>query len=105
MLRLGTASLRRHDRRRVAADPARLGVQGDRAGVHRPRARARRPAAAPEPDAGRAPISRENEGGLSTPIGAYAAGVYGGYFGAAQGIMLLASSASRCRRTCSAPTR
>jgi uncharacterized membrane protein YfcA len=35
-------------------------------------------------------ISRENEGGLWTPLGVYAAGVYGGYFGAAQGILLLA---------------
>jgi uncharacterized protein len=34
-------------------------------------------------------ISRENEGGLLTPVGVYAAGVYGGYFGAAQGILLL----------------
>ena len=34
-------------------------------------------------------ISRENEGGLWTPVGVYAAGVYGGYFGAAQGILLL----------------
>ena len=34
-------------------------------------------------------VSRENEGGLLTPVGVYAAGVYGGYFGAAQGILLL----------------
>ena len=34
-------------------------------------------------------ISRESEGGRWTPIGVYAAGVYGGYFGAAQGILLL----------------
>ena len=34
-------------------------------------------------------ISRENEGGWWTPLGVYAAGVYGGYFGAAQGILLL----------------
>ena len=34
-------------------------------------------------------ISRENEGGLWTPVGVYAAGVYGGYFGAAQGILLM----------------
>ena len=34
-------------------------------------------------------ISRESEGGLWTPIGVYAAGVYGGYFGAAQGILLM----------------
>jgi uncharacterized membrane protein YfcA len=34
-------------------------------------------------------ISRENEGGRWTPVGVYAAGVYGGYFGAAQGILLL----------------
>jgi uncharacterized protein len=34
-------------------------------------------------------VSRENEGGLLTPLGVYAAGVYGGYFGAAQGILLL----------------
>ena len=46
---------RRDDRRRAAARPARLGVQGDRAGLHRHRAGARRPAAAAEPDAGRAP--------------------------------------------------
>jgi uncharacterized protein len=34
-------------------------------------------------------ISRESEGGLWTSLGVYAAGVYGGYFGAAQGILLL----------------
>jgi uncharacterized protein len=34
-------------------------------------------------------INRDNEGGLWTPIGVYAAGVYGGYFGAAQGIILM----------------
>jgi uncharacterized membrane protein YfcA len=34
-------------------------------------------------------VSRENEGGIWTPIGVFAAGVYGGYFGAAQGILLL----------------
>jgi uncharacterized protein len=34
-------------------------------------------------------ITRENEGGILTPLGVYAAGVYGGYFGAAQGILLL----------------
>jgi uncharacterized membrane protein YfcA len=50
-------------------------------------------------------ISRENEGGWWTPLGVYAAGVYGGYFGAAQGILLLGYSASPCRRACSAPTR
>jgi uncharacterized protein len=32
---------------------------------------------------------RDGEGGLVTPLGVYAAGVYGGYFGAAQGILLL----------------
>jgi uncharacterized protein len=34
-------------------------------------------------------INRENEGGAWTPLAVYAAGVYGGYFGAAQGILLL----------------
>jgi uncharacterized protein len=34
-------------------------------------------------------VNRENEGGLVTPLAVYAAGVYGGYFGAAQGILLL----------------
>jgi uncharacterized membrane protein YfcA len=34
-------------------------------------------------------VNRENEGGLATPLAVYAAGVYGGYFGAAQGILLL----------------
>jgi uncharacterized membrane protein YfcA len=34
-------------------------------------------------------ISRHREGGLWTPLAVYAAGVYGGYFGAAQGILLL----------------
>jgi uncharacterized membrane protein YfcA len=32
---------------------------------------------------------RDGEGGLVTPLGVFAAGVYGGYFGAAQGILLL----------------
>jgi uncharacterized protein len=34
-------------------------------------------------------VSREKEGGIWTPIGVFTAGVYGGYFGAAQGILLL----------------
>lgn len=34
-------------------------------------------------------IDRSGEGGIVTPIAIYAAGVYGGYFGAAQGILLL----------------
>jgi uncharacterized membrane protein YfcA len=34
-------------------------------------------------------ISKENEGGTWTSAGVYATGVYGGYFGAAQGILLL----------------
>jgi hypothetical protein len=33
--------------------------------------------------------NRTSEGGILTPIGVFAAGVYGGYFGAAQGILLL----------------
>ena len=53
---------RRHHRRGAAAGPARLGVQGDRAGLHRHRAGARRPAAAPEPDAGRAPDQPRERG-------------------------------------------
>ena len=32
---------------------------------------------------------RTSEGGMLTPVGVFAAGVYGGYFGAAQGILLL----------------
>jgi uncharacterized protein len=34
-------------------------------------------------------LGRDGEGGIATPIAVYAAGVYGGYFGAAQGILLL----------------
>ena len=34
-------------------------------------------------------VDRSGEGGIVTPILVYAAGVYGGYFGAAQGILLL----------------
>ena len=34
-------------------------------------------------------VDREREGGILTPLGVYAAGVYGGYFGAAQGILLM----------------
>jgi uncharacterized membrane protein YfcA len=34
-------------------------------------------------------INRDKEGGLLTPAAVYATGVYGGYFGAAQGILLL----------------
>ena len=52
----------RHHRRGAAARPARLGVQGDRAGLHRHRTGARRPAAAPEPDAGRAPDQPRERG-------------------------------------------
>jgi uncharacterized membrane protein YfcA len=34
-------------------------------------------------------IDRDNEGGILTPLAVYGTGVYGGYFGAAQGILLL----------------
>jgi uncharacterized membrane protein YfcA len=34
-------------------------------------------------------INRDNDGGMLTPVAVYATGVYGGYFGAAQGILLL----------------
>jgi uncharacterized membrane protein YfcA len=34
-------------------------------------------------------VDRSREGGLLTPVAVYATGVYGGYFGAAQGILLL----------------
>jgi uncharacterized membrane protein YfcA len=34
-------------------------------------------------------VSRAHGGGIATALGVYAAGVYGGYFGAAQGILLL----------------
>jgi uncharacterized membrane protein YfcA len=34
-------------------------------------------------------VDRTREGGLWTPLAVYATGVYGGYFGAAQGILLL----------------
>lgn len=34
-------------------------------------------------------VDRSGEGGIFTPLLVYAAGVYGGYFGAAQGILLL----------------
>jgi uncharacterized protein len=34
-------------------------------------------------------IPRERTGGILTPLAVYATGVYGGYFGAAQGILLL----------------
>ncbi len=34
-------------------------------------------------------IDLERRGGILTPLGVYATGVYGGYFGAAQGILLL----------------
>ena len=34
-------------------------------------------------------LGRDGEGGIVTPLAVYAAGVYGGYFGAAQGILLL----------------
>jgi uncharacterized protein len=32
---------------------------------------------------------RDGEGGIVTPLGVFAAGVYGGYFGAAQGVLLI----------------
>jgi uncharacterized membrane protein YfcA len=34
-------------------------------------------------------IDRDKEGGIFTPLAVYGTGVYGGYFGAAQGILLL----------------
>ena len=77
----------------AAAGAARVGVQGDRAGVHRAGARA---------DGGcsrgstRWLVKREIDldghegGGDSRCSRSTSTGVYGGYFGAAQGIMLLA---------------
>ena len=44
-------------------------------------------------------------GGRPGLAGVFGAGVYGGYFGAAQGILLLAILGSRSTRTCSASTR
>jgi uncharacterized membrane protein YfcA len=37
----------------------------------------------------RRPGERKREGGLLTPVAVYGSGVYGGYFGAAQGVLLL----------------
>lgn len=34
-------------------------------------------------------VDRDREGGIFTPLAVFAAGVYGGYFGAAQGILLV----------------
>jgi uncharacterized protein len=34
-------------------------------------------------------VDRDREGGILTPVAVYATGIYGGYFGAAQGILLL----------------
>ncbi len=67
-------------------------VRGDRPGVHRARARARRPAAAPGGDARSAGSrNRTSTAGARRWPGSSAPGVYGGYFGAAQGILLLAA--------------
>ena len=78
----------RRDRRDPAAQPACVGVQGDRAGVHRGRVGADRDPAADLVLAGR-PRPRRVPGRAARDAGVFLAGVYGGYFGAAQGIMVL----------------
>ena len=92
---LATASVaRRHRRRDPAAQPARVGLQGDRARLHRDRARADRAPAAPVARAGSAtaaPTAARARSSAPLPRSRRSpAAIYGGYFGAAQGILLLA---------------
>ena len=82
---------RRHHRRGAAAGPALVGLQGDRARVHRDRARA--DGAQPRIHAGPAAAATSTSNGRGHPgtaLAVFVTGVYGGYFGAAQGIILLA---------------
>ena len=97
VLRLGARVLGRRDRRGgVAAAAAVVGLRGDRPGADRHRLRPGHPAAVAVPPAGRAarrtwtlrrrrPTARSGCGWASCVTG-----VYGGYFGAAQGVLLLA---------------
>ena len=92
VLRFGAGVAARRDHRRgAAARAAAVGVRGDRAGVHRHRAACRscssRGSTASWPSTVRAP---EAHGTGFPRVLVYLAGVYGGYFGAAQGILLLA---------------
>ena len=69
-----------------------VGVQGDRPRIHRDRARADRAPAAPGASARR---HRGAPGVTTAPArsataATFGSGIYGGYFGAAQGILLLA---------------
>ena len=53
----------------------------------------------------RAQARRDHERGLVVALAIFLTGVYGGYFGAAQGILLLGILGSRSPRTCSGSTR
>ena len=84
--------LRRRDRRRdAAAHAAGVGVQGDRARASSPSALVlvvAQPWLSTRLEAYRA--GNAVHGAPWTPVAVFAIGVYGGYFGAAQGILLLA---------------
>ena len=93
LARLGSAVVPRlSGGRRVAPRPAARGVPGDRARPHRHRAGAR-----PGRTLAPAPRRRAVDDGAAQPgwhrwalgIGIFVAGIYGGYFGAAQGVLLM----------------
>ena len=77
------------DRGDPAADAAALRVQVDRARVHRARAGADRGAARLTSILRRRDADAQERLGPAALLAVFATGVYGGYFGAAQGILLL----------------
>jgi uncharacterized membrane protein YfcA len=87
--------------RRAARAPGRR-VRGDRPRLHRRRAGDGHPAAAA---GGQAAARRASHATVRRsrllPAALFGIGVCGGYFGAAQGILLWRCSRSRCRRACS----
>ncbi len=108
-LRLGTASLLGGVTGAVLllVLPAST-FKDDRARVHRARARADASLSRGSTArlAGHVASARAARRSADCPLAIYVTGVYGGYFGAGQGILLLGDPRRRrCRRACSAPTR
>ena len=95
---------------RAAAGAARGGVPGDRPGADRAGLRAGRAAADDQPPGRRPRRSPRRRAARSTAppwvwLLVYVAGVYGGYFGAAQGVLLMAILGHRPHRDDAAQQR
>ena len=96
---------RRHHRRPAAAQAAGVGVRGHRAGADRARLRPRRPAAVDLPACQATGAAHRRTDPSSVWVLVYLCGIYGGYFGAAQGVLLIAIMGIGHRRDAAADQR